>query len=90
MLQKSITSNTEHIRPEASNYRLLTSLAKASEAPLETTEFTDVLDVAEGHIKALMTPEAGGQRFLLKSALVTWQDVCQYPTLPFSPFLGCR
>jgi len=45
-----------------------------AEGLLFPSEFSDVLDVAEGHVRALTIPEAAGQRFTLRSGFITWQD----------------
>ncbi len=42
---------------------------------LTAGEYADVLDVAEGHVKALVVPAAAGERFALRAGQVTWQDV---------------
>lgn len=77
----------EHFRKESSNNTLLRGLAgvKAGEITekdyLAITDFTDVTDVAEGHLKALITPEAAGKRLLLLGGSVSWQDVCELARL---------
>lgn len=74
---KSILADPTHIRPQASNYRLLSAVSRARDGTLdlvETTDFTDVLDIAEGHVKALTTPGISGQRFALIGCSATWQD----------------
>ncbi|KAL5521316.1 hypothetical protein ACEPAG_9240 [Sanghuangporus baumii] len=40
------------------------------------SEWTDVRDIAEAQLKALRTPEAGGQRFIMTSEPFTWLDWC--------------
>lgn len=37
-----------------------------------------MLDIAEGHVKALTTPGISGQRFALIGGSVTWQDTLDY------------
>lgn len=36
--------------------------------------WVDVRDTAEGHVRALEVPEAGGQRFILSTSTFIWQD----------------
>ena len=85
--QKSDTNSPEHFRKESSNNTLLRGLSgvKSGEIKetdyLSVTDFTDVVDVAEGHLKALTTPEAAGKRLLLLGGSITWQDVCEYSFL---------
>ncbi|KAL5483279.1 hypothetical protein ACEPAI_8509 [Sanghuangporus weigelae] len=40
------------------------------------SEWTDVRDIAKAQLKALRTPEAGGQRFIMTSEPFTWLDWC--------------
>lgn len=51
---------------------------KKSLAELEGTRgsWVDVRDVAEGHVRALEVPAAGGQRFILSGGTFIWQDWC--------------
>ena len=37
----------------------------------------DVRDVADAHVLALTTEDAGGQRFVLAAQNFQWQDVCE-------------
>lgn len=77
---KSVTANPEHIRPEASSFHLLQAISRANAGTMDAkeylfpTQFADVLDVAEGHIKALSVPAAAGERFTLRGGFITWQD----------------
>ncbi|KAG8825602.1 hypothetical protein FRC17_008601 [Serendipita sp. 399] len=73
-------SNPDTIRPSASNARILRGLSDAKSGTLQEgypyiTEFTDILDVAEGHVRALVTPPAAGERIALKDGHATWQDI---------------
>ncbi|KIM31973.1 hypothetical protein M408DRAFT_241598 [Serendipita vermifera MAFF 305830] len=78
---KSETLSPEHFRKESSNNTLLRGLVGVKSGELQEkdyltiTNFTDVVDVAEGHLKALTVPEAAGRRLLLLGASVSWQDV---------------
>lgn len=38
--------------------------------------WVDVRDTADGHVRALEVPEAGGQRFILSASTFIWQDWC--------------
>ncbi|PVF96362.1 NAD(P)-binding protein [Serendipita vermifera] len=75
---KSVVNDISHFRDQASNGRLLNAIIRGAsgqlENYLEVTEFTHVQDVAEGHLKALITPGASGQRLALRGGLVTFQD----------------
>ncbi|KIM31789.1 hypothetical protein M408DRAFT_318080 [Serendipita vermifera MAFF 305830] len=78
---KSILADPAHVRPEASNYRLLSAISRAKNDTLdlvETSEFTDVLDIAQGHVRALTTAGVAGQRFALIGSAATWQDALDY------------
>jgi hypothetical protein len=85
LVQKSVLSNPEHFRTESSNNHLLAALARAKSGEIDAkgllfpSEFADVLDIAEGHVRALTTPEAAGQRFALRSGFITWQDARESP-----------
>ena len=48
--------------------------------------WVDVRDVAEGHVRALEVPEAGGQRFILSSGMFVWQDWCKLLSGAFKLF----
>jgi len=39
-----------------------------------TISYADVRDVAEAHIRSLITPEAGGERIILSAGSTTWQE----------------
>ncbi|KAG8825839.1 methylglyoxal reductase (NADPH-dependent) gre2 [Serendipita sp. 399] len=74
-------SNPDTIHPSASNACILRGLSDAKygrlqESYLSITEFTDILDIAEGHVRALVTvtPAAAGERIALKGGHATWQD----------------
>ncbi|KAG8809844.1 methylglyoxal reductase (NADPH-dependent) gre2 [Serendipita sp. 399] len=76
---RDIFSNPETTR--GSNYYLINPLSEAKsgklkeESYLATSEFVDLSDAAEGHVRALTTPAAGGERIALKGGLITWQDL---------------
>ncbi|KAG8835117.1 methylglyoxal reductase (NADPH-dependent) gre2 [Serendipita sp. 400] len=78
---KDVFSNPETIREGSSNSRVLTAISDATSGKLQkkdyfgSSEMVDVVDVAEGHLRALTTPEAAGERFALKGGLITWQDI---------------
>ncbi|KAG8807935.1 methylglyoxal reductase (NADPH-dependent) gre2 [Serendipita sp. 401] len=79
---RDLFSNPETIRPTASNARLLKALSHAKSGTMKEedcftlTEFTDLLEVAEGHVRALVTPAAAGERIALRGGHVTRQDIC--------------
>ncbi|KIM31788.1 hypothetical protein M408DRAFT_318076 [Serendipita vermifera MAFF 305830] len=78
---KSILADPAQNRPESSNYRLLSAISGAKDGTVDLTETTyinDVLDIAEGHVRALITPGIAGQRFNLLGGSVTWQDTLDY------------
>ncbi|KIM31787.1 hypothetical protein M408DRAFT_318074 [Serendipita vermifera MAFF 305830] len=78
---KSVLGDPGHIRPEASNNRLLAALERARDGTLDLTEianFTDALDIAEGHVKALTTPGISGERFIILGHSPTWQDILDH------------
>ncbi|KAG8770115.1 methylglyoxal reductase (NADPH-dependent) gre2 [Serendipita sp. 407] len=78
---RDLFSNPETIRPTASNARLLKALSHAKSGTMKEedcftlTEFTDLLEVAEGHVRALVTPAAAGERIALRGGHVTRQDI---------------
>lgn len=51
---------------------------KKSLAELEGVQgsWVDVRDIADGHVRALEVPAAGGQRFILNGGFFIWQDWC--------------
>lgn len=70
-----------HFRDQTSTGYLLSAVTRAAAGGfgenewLETCNFVDIRDIAEGHVKALVTPAASGERFILRGGAVTWQDV---------------
>ncbi|KAG8784872.1 methylglyoxal reductase (NADPH-dependent) gre2 [Serendipita sp. 411] len=78
---RDVFSNPETIRSSSSNFYLLNPISEAISGKLRenqylsASEFVDLKDAAEGHVRALTTPAAGGERIALKGGLVTWQDV---------------
>lgn len=44
--------------------------------------FVDVRDVAELHVRALLAPEAGGQRIIIAGHTITWQHICESIRIP--------
>lgn len=59
-------------------YEALLSKTKSPEELASTSGgWVDVRDVADGHVRALEVPEAGGQRFILSSGMFIWQDWCK-------------
>lgn len=63
---------------------LLGSLTKAAQEDnkgdkvLQEYHFVDVRDVAKLHVDALVTPVAGGQRFLASGHSVSLQHICKF------------
>jgi nucleoside-diphosphate-sugar epimerase len=57
-------------------YNALVNNNFAGVPPLERPGhgWVDVRDVAAAHIKALETPEAGGERILLSAGSFVWED----------------
>lgn len=45
------------------------------------SEWSDVRDIAEAHVRALETPAAVGQRFLLSKEPYNWLDWCTYASV---------
>lgn len=80
--QEIISETTAEIK--GSNRRLFGPLKKAAlEARqpkdyLEEISIVDIRDTADHHILALTKPEAGGERFIINAATVTYQQICEY------------
>lgn len=73
-------NSRDHIRPESSNFVILSALSRAKsgemkkEEYLEATTYADCRDVAAAHTRALVTPEAAGERIFIMSGVVSWQE----------------
>lgn len=87
--------NPKLINTSVDMFRVNVLESAGASASIETLltspgSLTDVRDVAEAHVLATTTAEAGGERFLISSGSFSWQKFCQYPfpfTLPFTfPF----
>lgn len=81
MLQQVINSNTSD--PRGSNAVLLDGLKKTALAAMKPEDFlkedsfADVRDISTHHLLALTVPEAGGERFILSAASLSWQQICK-------------
>lgn len=78
---KDILGNPDSIREGTAHFEILNKISSGLSGQLNESDYltaveiTDVRDIAEGHVRALTTPEAGGERIVLKGATVTWQEV---------------
>ena len=48
---------------------------------VHSATFVDVRDIAEAHTRALKTPAAGGQRFIISAGCFKYQDFGAYSAI---------